>query len=343
MATTTKKRVGRPARTKAEVQQEFTGIRKEVESALETADAKASEFEKRKEEDARRAVEGVTVEGVVQRISGMGLEITRALAEVSEKLVAEVNRLSAVREAVALEQVELERLHKIDVAATALDQLVQEYGREKAREEAEIAGEREEWEQEKASGERERKEQEEALKKQRQREAEEFEYKKGLERKKAQDKYEEEQRLVEKKNQEKQESLEKSWQQREAALKGQEEELQRLRKESEQFPARLKKETDAAAAQAAKETAQQMEQQMVLLKKDAEAEVRLADLRIRTLEESMARQAAQLVEAQKQLTEAKQQVQEIAVKAIEGASGSRALAHVNQIAIEQAKQRTGQG
>jgi len=35
--------------------------------------------------------------------------------------------------------------------------------------------------------------------------------------------------------------------------------------------------------------------------------------------------------------EAKQQVQDIAVKAIEGASGAKALAHINQIAMEQAK------
>ena len=46
--------------------------------------------------------------------------------------------------------------------------------------------------------------------------------------------------------------------------------------------------------------------------------------------------------AQKQLDEAKQQVQDIAVKAIEGASGARALSHVNQIAMEQAKTRSGQ-
>ncbi|MGA2270789.1 MAG: hypothetical protein ABSH44_20135 [Bryobacteraceae bacterium] len=37
--------------------------------------------------------------------------------------------------------------------------------------------------------------------------------------------------------------------------------------------------------------------------------------------------------------EAKQQVQDIAVKAIEGASGAKALAHINQIAMEQAKNR----
>jgi hypothetical protein len=53
----------------------------------------------------------------------------------------------------------------------------------------------------------------------------------------------------------------------------------------------------------------------------------------------MAQQTAQIASLQKQLDEAKRQVQEIAVKAVEGASGARALAHVNQIAMEQAKNR----
>jgi hypothetical protein len=42
---------------------------------------------------------------------------------------------------------------------------------------------------------------------------------------------------------------------------------------------------------------------------------------------------------EKRLEEAKRQVQEIAVKAIEGASGTKALAHIEQIAMEQAKTR----
>lgn len=45
---------------------------------------------------------------------------------------------------------------------------------------------------------------------------------------------------------------------------------------------------------------------------------------------------------QAQLDEAKKQVQDIAVKAIEGASGAKALSHINQIAMEQAKGRPGQ-
>jgi colicin import membrane protein len=79
--------------------------------------------------------------------------------------------------------------------------------------------------------------------------------------------------------------------------------------------------------QVRRETEAKFEQEVLVLKKDAETEKRLADLHVRTLEE--ARQAAQIVALEKQLVEAKQQVQDIAVKAIEGASGSKALSPVN--------------
>jgi len=338
----TTKPPARPKRARAEVQQEFAEIREEVALAKETADAKAEEVRRLKEAELRQSVEGISVEGVVQRISALGLEISKALTEISGKLVEEVNRLASVREALALETQELERLHKIDVAATALDQLVQDYQREKEGLETEIAARRAAWEEEIHTTERDRKELEETLKKQRQREIEEYEYKKALERKKAQDKYDEEVRLQEKQNREKQETLDKSWKQREAALKEQEQELIRLRTEAADFPARLEKEAEQAATEAARAAGLKFEQQIVLMKKDAEAEKRLAELRIQALEENLARQSAHVAALEKQLAEAKQQVQEIAVKAIEGASGAKALAHVNQIAMEQAKTRVTQ-
>ena len=339
MAKAPAKAAPRSRKTKAEVQQEFEALSADVESAREAEDPKRVEAARIHEADVRQAVDGVTVENVVQRISGLGLEVNKALSGVAEKLTAEVTLLSTLREAVEIERAELARLHKIDVAATAVDQLVQDYGRQKEELEAEIGAQRAEWEAESRTAERERREQEEALKKARQREIDEYEYKKTLERKKAQDKYDEEQRVLERNNAEKQEKLEKDWKARDAALKEQEAELARLRKESEGFPALLKKETDAAAAHAAKETDARMQQEAVLLKKDAESEKRLSEIRIQTLEESIKHQAAQIAALEKQLAEAKAQVQEIAVRAIEGASGARALAHVNQIAIEQAKNR----
>jgi colicin import membrane protein len=340
--TKTSRTAARPKRSKPEMEREFAELQEEVTAARETADPKAEQVSRLREAEVKLAVEGISVEGVVRKISSLGLEVSKALSGISDTLVQEVDRLSSVREAVALETKELERLHKIDLAATALDQLVQDYGREKERLEAEIVAQRQAWNDEVQRTERERKEQEDSLKKQRQREMEDYEYRKALERKRSQDKHEEERQLQEKQNREKQETLEKSWQQREEALKEQEEELARLRRESADLPTRLAREAEQAAAQATRATEAKFEQQLLLLQKEAEAEKRLAEVRVKTLEETLALQSAQITVLQRQLGEAKQQVQDIALKAIEGASGSKALAHVNQIAIEQAKHRAGE-
>ena len=342
MAKTTKT-APRPKRSKAEIDEEFAEIREEAATAHETMEPKAEELRKQKEAEVRQAVQGLSVDAVVGEISNLGLQVSKSLAALSDQLVQEVNRLATVREAVTLEQKELERLHKIDVAATAVDQLVQDYSRQKDQLEAEISAQRTAWAEEQKQSEQERKEQEETLKKQRQREAEEYEYRKALERKKAQDKYDEEIKLLARANKEKQEALEKSWREREDALKASEEELQRLRKEATEFPARLRQESERAAAEAVRATEQKFEQRILLLSKDSEGEKRLADLRIKALEENLTRQSAQTTALEKQLEEAKRQVQEIAVKAIEGASGARALSHINEIAMEQAKHRTPQG
>jgi colicin import membrane protein len=339
MAKAVVKAAPRVKRAKAEIEAEFSRVQDEVRAARESADAKADELARHREGEIRQAVEGLSVDGVVEQISRLGLEISRSLGGISEKLVEEVNRLAALRSAVLLERQEMERLHKIDVAATALDQMVLDFQRQREELEGEIAAQKAEWEESTESAERERKEQEEALRKQRQREIDDYEYKKNLERKRTQDKYEEEQRQQEKRNQEKQESLEKSWAQREAALREQEEELARLRKEVAEFPARIQREVEQAAAQAAKDAKAQAEQELVLAKREAEAEKRIAELRIKTLEDAAARQNAQIADMQRQVDEAKKQVQEIAVRAIEGASGAKTLAHVNEIAMEQAKHR----
>jgi colicin import membrane protein len=332
----------RARRSRQEVDKEYSKIAEEVSEPKGTANAKAAELDRVRETEIRRSVEGLSVESVVQKITGMNLEISKALTDLSQKLIAEVENLNNVRDAVALETRELGRLHKIDIAASALDQMVEEYHTEKAKLETEISSQRSAWDNEQLEREHDQKESEEALKKQRQREIENYEYQKNLERKKAQDKYEEDVRLQEKKNKEKQEMLEKSWQQREAAMKEREEEWARLKKEVEEYPARTKREIDAAVKAAVQAAEQRFEQSFALSSKDAESEKRLAEMQVKSLQETVARQTAEIEALHRQLEEAKKQVQDIAVKAIEGASGARALAHVNQIAIEQAKTRSPQ-
>ncbi|MEA1965261.1 MAG: hypothetical protein U9O41_09120, partial [Candidatus Aerophobetes bacterium] len=58
---------------------------------------------------------------------------------------------------------------------------------------------------------------------------------------------------------------------------------------------------------------------------------------IKTLEATIAKQASQIEALTKQLNNATSQVQNIAIKAIEGTSGVKGLSTVNEITPEQAK------
>ena len=329
----------RGRRPKADVQQEFEEIQSRVEAERESADAKAEEAARLRETEVRQAVEAVTVEAVVQRIAGLGLEIGKALAEVSGRLAEETQLLASLREAVALERKELDRLHKIDVAATALDQMVQDYAREKQRLEGEIAaaarrmgggiragGARAQGagrEPEEATAARDRR-----LRVQEDPGAQEGA---GQVRRRRAPGGEEERREAGNPG--------KGLEAARGGIEGAGGRTGAAQEGSRGFPGASPEGSTAAAEQARKETEARLEQQALVLRKDAESEKRLAELRVKTLEEAAARQQAQIAALEKQLAEAKQQVQDIAVKAIEGASGARALSHINQIAMEQAKNR----
>ena len=340
MAATLKPKPIRARRAKAEVQEEFEKIKDDVVEADSYGNSKVDEVLKQREAEICELVKDLAVDGILRNFADLNGEISKTLSTLSEKIISEVDRLSNLRQAVAVETKELENLHKIDVAQTALDQLVEDYSQKKEALESEIETTRQLWEQEDQTRQRETKELEESLKKSRQREIDEYEYKKNLERKKAQDKYEEEIRLREKQNREAQEALEKGWKVREESLKAQEEEMVLLRKTVDEFPLRLKKEVDKVETDATKQTEQKFSQEILLLKRDSESEKRIASLTIKTLEEAIVRQTAQICALQLQVEEAKKQVQDIAVKAIDGASGARALSHINQIAMEQAKTRS---
>lgn len=330
----------RTRRTKAEVQEALDNIIQSNAEEETAQSSKAKVAEKLKEEEVRSAVEHVSVETIINGISSLNSEISKVFAEVSGKMTHEVNLLYQLREAVALEQKELEKLHKIDVAVTAIDQLLSDYTHKKKELENEILAKKLEWEKEESARTQTLKERDEMLKKERQREVEEYEYKKNLERKKGQDQFDESMRLREKEHQEKYESLNKQWQLRETQLQEKEKAYSDALKSMEEFPNRLKKEVDAAILRAVKETEQRMAQEAALLNKDYEGEKKLAEVKIKTLEEQVARQNLQIELLQKQADLAKKQVEEIAVKAIEGASEKRALEHVNLIAREQAKARS---
>lgn len=325
----------RGRRTKAEIEQEFLRLAEEENEAIAYTSPKAKDLIRHQEQELLDSVKDISTDEVIRKFAELNISITKTLSSLSEKIVSEIDLLTKIRQAVDIEKQEIERLHKIDVVQTALDQLMEEYHIQKEKLEEEIEAQKSQWENEKQHFEAESEAETDNLAKARKREFEEYEYKKNLERKKAQDKYEEELRLRDKQNKEKQDSLEKSWQQREETLKLQEEELATLRKTVQEFPLQLQKEIEKSVNEAIQRTEQKLAHEIELLKRDSDSERRIAELKIKTLEESLLRQLTTNSSMQEQVDDAKKQVQDIAVRAIEGASGAKAF----QIALDQAKGR----
>lgn len=329
----------RAKRSKTEVEQEFSAIAEQVATEKNGSSLKNEMLSQIQEAEVRAAVSEITVEVIAKKLSDLNVEISRTLSNLSEKMNGEVGLLRSLKEAVALESKELHRLHRIDIAATGIDQLVTDYQEKKSSFEKDLLNARQEWEKETEEKKQQETEYAETLKKTRSRETEDYEYKKALERKKLQDRFDEECRLKEKQNREAQENLEKTWKERETVLKGREEELATLKREVEQFQGRLATECAKAAKEATKEAEAKYNQEIERLKRDLLVEKQIGELKLKQQQESLANQQTQMGSLQAQLDEAKRQVQDIAVKAIEGASGAKALSQINQIAMEQAKNR----
>ena len=327
----------RAKKSKAEVEQEFSILADQVSEAKNNISSKSETLAQIQEAEIRATVSEITVEVIAKKLSDLNVEISRTLSGLGEKMNVEVGILRSLKEAVNLESKDLERLHGIDIAATSIDQLVADYQAKKNFLEADIAQTRSEWTKEVEEKKQEELEYSENLKKSRSREIEEYEYQKALDRKKWQDQFDEECRLKEKQTRETQESLEKKWKEREEILQEQEKEVAALKIEVDQFPGRLASECAKAAKEAAKEAEAKSNQEIEKLKRDLQVEKQLSELKLKQLQESLLASQTQLAALQSQLDEAKRQVQDIAVKAIEGASGSKALSQINQIAMEQAK------
>jgi colicin import membrane protein len=333
-------RTPRMKRSKTDIEQEFSTIAESVEAEKNSISSKQEAVAQIKEAEIKAAVSEITVELLSKKLAELSLEVSRTLGHLGEKMVAEVDLLKMLQEARAIEAKELEQLHGIDVAATSIDQLVVDYTEKKKQFETEIEKTRDSWEQEKKEKSCEDAEYAATLKKNRMREAEDYEYQKNLERKKRQDQFDGEIKAREKQNLETQEQLEKNWKERESALKQKEDEFAQLKKEVELFPARLAAEISKAVKEASKETETKYSQEIVQLKRDLAVERQIGELKLKQMQELLITQQNQMATLQAQFDEAKKQVQDIAVKAIESASGANALAHINQIAIEQAKNRT---
>lgn len=135
----------RARRSKTEVEQEFSAITEQLANEKSGSLLKNEVHAQIQEAEVRAAVSEITVEVIAKKLSDLNVEISRALSGLTEKMNAEVGILRSLKDAVALESKELNRLHGIDIAATSIDQLVADYQEKKRAFEADLVHTRQEW------------------------------------------------------------------------------------------------------------------------------------------------------------------------------------------------------
>lgn len=286
-----------------------------------------------------------TIENLLKLQLGFG----SAISELSEKLTSEASQLQELRNAVAEETQHLEDLHDLaEIDDDTLDSLIQSYEENSKAFEDEISQRREALEQEiqdlRKAWQKEQDEYQRAVKerndehsKNRQRDAEEYKYDLERRRNLDRDTYEQQQKSLYKQLEEAHQVQQKQWAEREKAIAEREQIFEELKTKVEG----IEKEKEAAVKKAKEEgkaiANNQVKVKADLQNKEIEGQKYFYELRIQSLEQTIQNQESRIHNLSQQLDAALKQVQDLAVKAIEGTSNSNSYQALKEIALEQAK------
>jgi len=344
-----------------ETEKTIDDVARRVHERLQATTPARRTLNQQRDKEAQEVAGGISAESAVRAIADLQVEIGETLDRLAQTMAEQAKRLAALDATIAAKKRELADLADVEVAADALSALVREHEERTARlagdaaaqkivaerdvADARAAAEREkrrfldDLEADKARAKREwQREQEEHAYTQKTQRAREDEDAKGkreaLVARLAEEKEAHHKALAEVKARQERELGE-----RERAVTAREDEHARLAARVGAFETELAKAVEGArdsATRAAEERARHVAE---LREKDVAGNERLLRLQIATLEKSVAEQAARIAELQAEARDSTGKVRDIALKAIEGASGANALARVSEIALQQAKGR----
>ncbi len=334
--------------TKQEMLDAYQALVRQLEERRAAELRPERRLEEKQAQEAVTVATGLSPDVVERALGNLKADIGKSLAEVGERMAAEVTRFKAIQRAVESKERELQELYGIEKAAASLAALIEaqnqkrqefeiELGRQKEELTREIETTRADWEKEKKSHEAEIREREALEKKAREREKEEFTYLFKRDQQMARDKLNDEKAGLEKEILAKRESMAKELAEREKAVAAQEKELAELKQKAAAFP----KELESAVAKAVKEVTDRLtlesKNRDELLRKEFEGQRNVSVARIEALEKMAKDLSDQNGKLSKQLEIAYQKVQEIAEKAIEGSSQAKSLADLQKLLAEQSR------
>jgi hypothetical protein len=284
----------------------------------------------------------------IESLAKIQLGFGSAANELSEQLTTKASKLGEIQSAVENELEQLKQLHNLEVSENILDTLITSYEENSKayqdefsqRQEVllqEIDEQRKTWVKEQEEKSREVKERNENLHKTQQRDEAEYKYNLELERKLANDEYEQQQKVLNNQLEELQQETEKEWSEREKVIAEREKQFDESKAKVEAFP----KEKEAAIKKATEEgkgiAHYQAKIKSDLYAKEVEGQKRFYEQRLQSLEQTITNQETRIQNLSQQLESALKQVQDLAVKAIEGTANVNSYQAIKEIALEQAK------
>ena len=292
--------------------------------------------------------EVVDIIGVIHSLRGLRGRFGDAVRTLQHKLTTEATALGELRSGIDAHSRHLKELHGIDVGDGTLVELLTSYrDTAKAAEEGLSARKKElsaaaeaarlAWKKEQEEHQKAEREAKDAADKAQRREAAEYEYVTKQRREADADAGAQAKKAAEADLAALREAREKAWAEREKAIAEREAEAAALRAKKDAHPAALEAASKKAEDEGRSIARQQAKIAADLLAKENDGKRRVFELKIASLEGQIKKQVAQIDNLSKQLATALKQAQDLAVKAIEGASNATSFNAIREIAMEQAK------
>jgi len=235
---------------------------------------------------------------IAVNLEELSVKLNSSLAGLSAGIFSEAKKFTELQQAVELSKKNLALHYNIQVAAETIEQLVNDFAVKKQQLEKEFSARQEQLEVEINNKKRDW-----------QRQLEEYDYNTQLERKRdealfAETRAKKENELAD----------------RESGIKNQEQEIVQLKKQVEQLPEAIAKEAAAREKEITKRLENDYAAKINGLKKDWEAEKKLADMKTQNLVDLAKKQEQEIVSLKKETELANKKAQELAVRIIESGS-----------------------
>ena len=256
------------------------------------------EKEKQIEFDVVKKVATNTTESIIKTLSATKLELNKLIDNIEAQTTQEYKKFTDVQKALEFETKNLNEVYQIKVNAESLEALIRAQKEFKANFETDMNKQKQDL-----------KEELEKIKQEREREEDEYEYLMKTQRRKDQDTY----NL-------KKEKQEKELLERELVLSTKEAEYETLKKQVESFPKELEKKLKEVEANTKAEVERNYKFDKELSLKEIESERKLYEQTLKSLQDKIKEQEAIIKQLSQKTDQATQQVQTIAIKAIESSS-----------------------